>query len=233
MDLNNMQNFREYYESEVEYGKLFYSIQFFVNVKLQSLTAAAGQRENLAVIRNQIKNALKEVGLARDTFSSNDTNKQSFFTLDVKLENKKWSKAELLAVKEKTIKAIKSVPQFKDKEFEFDSDCIVVTGTLHPSSSIEWDNVDLVYTTNEISLVNIDKQLKNVKHLKIFLSSSVSVLEGGLGILKMLSLKSFIIELPRPPEWLKIIKAHFDADKNISKAQTELFKNGFKEYAKL
>jgi hypothetical protein len=69
--------------------------------------------------------------------------------------------------------------------------------------------------------------------LKIFLSSSVSVLEGGLGILKMTSLKSFIIELPRPPEWLRIIKAHFDADKNISKAQTELFKNGLKAYAKL
>lgn len=113
--------------------------------------------------------------------------------------------------------------------------------TWPPAFPLNFSNFDYskitIYLPPNSTLTNIEKLLINVNHLEI---NNVENLAGGLlGILKIKELNTLALQVSKKTNLTKInqiskiISAHLKGDRNIAACQTELMKNGFKEYAKL
>lgn len=100
---------------------------------------------------------------------------------------------------------------------------------------VEYDYVRTVYPKPGASLRGIHKNLK-CKTLNFYAASCNNIQEGGLGILLIKNLQEILLPYSSAAtdiEWIKIIKKHFDGDKDVLECQEELIENGYKQFAKL
>jgi hypothetical protein len=106
---------------------------------------------------------------------------------------------------------------------------LIVKNTLPKNVTLEFNTILLnFHEATNVSLLGIHDQLKTDN---VHIIDVSSVTSGGLGLMKFKKLT--INTSGKQPSWVTIIENCHKEGKSIAVCQTELMKNGFKEYAKL
>lgn len=101
--------------------------------------------------------------------------------------------------------------------------------TALPTKLIDWNYVEIApHITKPISLAGVHKIIQPKESLIV--ANLRAVNESVLGLLKID--KDTDIYLNGTSEWSRIVRKYL-TDRDIAKCQTELLKNGLKQYAKL